>query len=149
VTHYPAPVSTAPPEEAAVARAVRALRTTLLVCAGVCVALGLMGAALVLLTDDTRSLWPGLTLLAAGQVAGLLAAVSAGLGLRRVLTGTEPHRVTPRVRAALGRLGTALAAALAVGATAWIVLRPSAWVAVLACALVSAQVVAVLRFLRR
>lgn len=148
MTHYPAPVSTAPPEDA-VARAVRALRITLLVCAGACVVLGLMGAALVLLTGDDSSLWPGLTLLGAGQLVGLLGAATAGLGLRRVLTGTEPQVVTPRVRAALGGLSTTLAVVLAVGAVAWIVARPSAWVAVLACALVSAQLVALLRFLRR
>ncbi|WP_143427032.1 hypothetical protein [Georgenia soli] len=142
-------MSTAPPEDAAVARAVRALRITLLVCAGACVALGLMGAALVLLTADSGALWPGLTLLAAGQVAGLLGAAAAGLGLRRVLTGTEPQPVTRRVRATLGRLGTALAVALAAGAAVWIVVRPTAWVAILACALVSAQLVVVLRFLRR
>lgn len=149
MSHYPAPVSTAPPEDTAVARAVRALRTTLVACAGACVALGLMGAALVLLTEDSGTLWPGLSLLAAGQVAGLLGAVAAGLGLRQVLTGTEPRPITRRVRAVLGHLGTVLAVALGAGAAAWILARPTAWVAVLACALVSAQVVVLLRFLRR
>ena len=148
MSHYPAPVSTAPPEDA-VARAARALRVALLVCAGACVVLGLMGAALALLTGDDAALWPGLTLLGAGQLAGLVGAAVAGLGLRRVLTGSAPRDVTPRVRSTLGRLGTTLGAVLVIGAAAWILVRPSAWVAVLACALVSAQLVAVLRFLRR
>ncbi|MCK6209769.1 hypothetical protein KZX45_04345 [Georgenia sp. EYE_87] len=141
-------MSTAPPE-GAVARAARALRIALLVCAGACVALGLMGAGLALLTRDDAALWPGLTLLGVGQLAGLAGATVAGLGLRRVLTGSAPRDVTPRVRATLGRLGTVLGAVLVTGAAAWILARPSAWVAVLACALVSAQLVAVLRFLRR
>jgi hypothetical protein len=147
VSHYPAPVSTAPPEET-VARAVRALRIALLVCAGACVVLGLMGAALVLLTDDDALLWPGLTLLGLGQLAGLVGAAVASLGLRRVLTGSDPREVTPRVRATLGRLSIVLGVVLAIGAVAWIVVRPSAWVAVVACALVSVQLVALLRFLR-
>ncbi|WP_193312878.1 hypothetical protein [Georgenia subflava] len=131
-------------------RAARALRVTLLVTAGACLGLGAMGLALALLTGtDSSALWPGLTLLALGQLVALVAAAVAGTGLRRVLAGAPPREVTTRVRARLGHLSTALVALLAVAAAGWILARPSAVVAVLACALVSVQLAVVLRLLRR
>ncbi|MFH5821969.1 hypothetical protein [Georgenia sp. AZ-5] len=136
-------------EDLAVARAVRALRTTLMVCAGACLALGAMGLAIALLTGTGGPVLPGLTMLAAGQSVALAAAAVAGLGLRRVLRGAEPHAVTTAVRARLGTCERVLAAALVLGGAGWVALRPGAVVAVVACALVSAQLAVVLHLLRR
>jgi hypothetical protein len=130
-------------------RAVRALRTTLLVCAGACVALGVMGLAVALLTQDAAALWPGASLLGAGQLAMLVAAAVAGLGLRAVLRGDEPRPVTTRVRGHLATVRTVLLVVLALGVVAWIVARPSAVVAVVACGLVSAQAAVLLHLLKR
>ncbi|TRW43437.1 hypothetical protein [Georgenia yuyongxinii] len=130
-------------------RAVRALRTTLLACAGACFALGVMGVAVALLTEDTSALWPGATLLGAGQLAMLVAAAVAGLGLRAVVRGAEPRPVTTRVRRHLATVRTVLAVVLALGVVAWIVVRPSAVVAVVATGLVSAQAAVLLHLLRR
>ncbi|GAA4418509.1 hypothetical protein GCM10023169_08170 [Georgenia halophila] len=129
-------------------RAVRALRTALLVTAGACVALGILGASLVLLSGATDP-WPGLTLLLTGQVVALVAALVSAVGLRRVLRGDERGAVTARVRSAYGVLASVLAALLIAGVTGWVLVRPDAWLAVVACALLTAQLVAVLRYLRR
>ncbi|WP_127132073.1 hypothetical protein [Georgenia sp. SYP-B2076] len=134
----------------AAARAASVLRTTLAGCVGACLALGVMGLALTALTGaDGAVAWPGVSLLGLGQLLALVAAAVAGWGLRRVLAGDAPRAVTARVRSALGRVEQALLVLLALGALAWVVARPEATVAILACALVSAQVAAVLHLLRR
>ncbi|WP_448073495.1 hypothetical protein [Georgenia yuyongxinii] len=130
-------------------RAVRALRTTLQVSAGACVALGIMGLAVALLTEDTSALWPGATLLGAGQLAMLVAAAVAALGLRAVVRGAEPRPVTTRVRGHLATVRTVLAVVLALGVVAWILVRPSAVVAIVASGLVSAQAAVLLHLLKR
>ncbi|GAA1653782.1 hypothetical protein [Georgenia ruanii] len=131
-------------------RAVRALRIALGVSAGACLALGVMGFAVALLTGtDSPALWPGVSLLAVGQLVMLVAVGAAGSGLHAVLRGAEPRPVTTRVRATLGTLRTVLAVALVLGVTAWILVRPSAVVAVVACGLVGAQGVVALHLLRR
>ena len=131
-------------------RAVRALRTTLGVSAAACLALGAMGLAITLLTGtDSPALWPGVSLLAVGQLVMLVAVGAAGSGLRAVLRGAEPRPVTTQVRATLGVLRTVLAVALVVGVIAWILVRPSAVVAVVACGLVAAQGAVALHLLRR
>ncbi|MFC7407052.1 hypothetical protein [Georgenia alba] len=129
-------------------RAATALRTALIATAGACVGLGVLGAALVLLSGDTDP-WPGLSLLLAGQATALVAAVVSGIGLRRVLTGSAPQGVTPWVRRTLSRLVPVLLAVLVTGVAAWIALRPGAWLAVVTCALVTAQLAAMLRWLSR
>ncbi len=126
----------------------RALRIALAVTAGACVGLGGLGAALVLLSGEVDP-WPGLSLLLLAQAVTLVAAAVTGLGLRRVLRGGESRAVTRGVRAAYDWLASVLGALLVLGVTAWMLARPDAWLAVCACALVGAQAIVVLRYLRR
>ncbi|UNX54474.1 hypothetical protein MF406_16495 [Georgenia sp. TF02-10] len=143
------PGTAGPPGGDRAERAVRALRTTLLVCAGTCLALGVLGLALTVLTTGSATRWPGLSLLATGQLLALVAAAGAWAGLRRVLAGAPPAAVTAGVRRLLRVLRTVLVVLLVAGVVGWLVARPSAAVAVVACALVSGQAAVVLHLLQR
>ncbi|WP_341360204.1 hypothetical protein V5H98_02975 [Georgenia sp. M64] len=136
------------PAEPAV-RATRALRTTLLATAGASVALGVLGLLVAVLTSGSSTMWPGVSLFAVGQLVALTAAALTWRGLRRVVAGAAPRTVTTAVRSWLGRLAVAELVLLAVVAGAWLLLRPEAVVAVVACVLVSAQLAALLHVLRR
>lgn len=140
-----APVGT----RTATTRAARALRITLTATAAACIVLGVIGLAVAMLAgSDDEVLWPGLSLLALAQLVALLAAGTAGWGLRRLVRGAEPRAVTARVRATLRVLEHALLVLLVLGAAAWIVVRPAAAVSAVSCAVVGAQLALVLHLLR-
>lgn len=132
-------------------RAIRPLRLTLLTTAGAAVAYGVLGVALTVMSGETNP-WPGVSLLLIAQAVALAGAIGAGLAWRRALEALEaPEQlpaITSRVRGLLSLLLRIHGALLILGVTVWMILRPEAWLAILACAAVAAQLLAVLRFLR-
>lgn len=131
-----------------VARSLRALRSALLATVGACLALGALAIGVVLLTGTgTALLWPGLSVLAGGQLLALVAAAVTALGLRRVLLGDEPAAALARTALGLRRLARLVLAVCVAGVVIWGVLRPEALVVTTACALVAAQAAAVLHVL--
>ncbi|ROR72426.1 hypothetical protein [Bogoriella caseilytica] len=132
-------------------RAVRPLRITLLTTAGAAVAYGVLGVALTVMSGETNP-WPGVSLLLVAQAVALAGAVGAGLAWRRALQSLETPEHLPGIAAGVRGLLSLLlrihGALLILGVTVWMIARPDAWLAILACAAVAAQLLAVLRFLR-
>ncbi|MDD9207747.1 hypothetical protein PU560_14925 [Georgenia sp. 10Sc9-8] len=136
------------PEDVAVARSLRALRGALLATVGACLVLGALAVGVVVLTGtDDALLWPGLSLLAVGQLLALVAAAVVALGLRSVLVGGLPAAALARTASRLRRLARLVVVACVVGVVVWGLVRPEALVVTVACALVVAQVPAVLHVL--
>lgn len=132
-------------------RAIRALRITLLTTAGAAVAYGVLGVGLTVMSGETNP-WPGVSMLLVSQAVALAGAVGSGLAWRRALAALETPEQLPAiasgVRGLLSLLLRIHGALLIIVVTVWMIARPDAWLAILTSAVVAAQLLAVLRFLR-
>jgi hypothetical protein len=131
------------PEEVALARAVRALRTGMVLPLATALALGLLASAILVLAGSPEAqirLWPGLTTLLLGQLAALVAGLLAFVALQRALRPGADHSAARQWAAdRLRRIPRLLFAALVVATTAWALAEPAAGLEALVGALVGAQ----------
>ncbi|NCD19046.1 MAG: hypothetical protein EOL89_03520 [Actinobacteria bacterium] len=131
------------PEEVALARAVRALRTGMVLTLATALALGVLASAILVLAGTPEAqlrLWPGLTTLLLGQVAALVAGVLAFVALQRALRPGADHRAARQwASGGLQRIPRPLFAALVLATTAWALVEPAAGLEALVGALVGAQ----------
>ncbi|MGM0386329.1 MAG: hypothetical protein ACQERF_10170 [Actinomycetota bacterium] len=131
------------PEEVALARSIRALRTGMVLPLATALALGVLASAILFLAGTTEvriRLWPGLTTLLLGQLAALAAGAVAFAALQRALRPGADHRaVRVRASAVLRRFPRLLLAALVVATTAWALAEPAAGIGALVGAFVGAQ----------
>lgn len=131
------------PEEVALARAVRALRTGMVLTLATALALGVLASAILVLAGTPEAqlrLWPGLTTLLLGQVAALVAGVIAFVALQRALRPGADHRDARQWASdGLRRIPRPLFAALVVATTAWALAEPAAGLEALVGAAVGAQ----------
>lgn len=125
----------------------RAVRVTLVVMACAVLGLGVLGLALVAISGETLSPWPGLTMVLLGQLAALPALAAAALGLHRSHTGRDPGAA--RVRTVLRRTPVPLLVALVAAFGLWAWWEPDMWLPTLGCALVAVQVGLLARLLSR
>ena len=111
------------PAEVALARAIRALRSAMLLLLSTALGLGVLAAAaLVLAGQDGPELWPGLTTVQ-----------------RALRPGAVPEVVRSATAGWLRRIPRPLYAALVVATTAWTLAEPTAGIEALVGAVVGAQ----------
>ncbi len=129
------------PAEVALARAIRALRSAMLLLLSTALGLGVLAAAaLVLAGQDGPELWPGLTTVLLGQFAALAGGATALVGLQRALRpGAVPEVVRSATAGWLRRIPRPLYAALVVATAAWTLAEPTAGIEALVGAVVGAQ----------
>ncbi|WP_139177492.1 hypothetical protein [Ruania alba] len=160
-------MSTAPlPPDVVIARALRAHTRTLFAMCGMALVLTLIGTGALQMAgqewDDQRVL-AGLSMLAAGQLLAIVAAVLAGVGwiglVRRIgapgsaetvraVTDGVPRRqveVTARRLALLLRVALAVAVA---GVTAWVIAEPAGLIGAVVGAVLVVQVAVVIAIVR-
>lgn len=130
------------PEEVALARAIAALRTAMLLPLAAALGLGVVAAAILALAGDPNRVWPGLSTLLIGQFAALVAGATAFVALQHALRPGADH-ATVRARAAvrLRRVVRPLLVVLGAATAAWALVEPTAGLGALVGALVGAQAV--------
>lgn len=142
----PSPV----PQDVRLARAIRALRDTVIGCGAACLGLAVVASAILALSGSDPTLTgPAVTVLGGGQLLALVGAVVGGLGLRGVLRGGAAGAVLATARRRLRLVARAVLVWCVAAAAAWTIAEPTIALLVLALAAVTAQLAAVVVVLRR
>lgn len=138
------------PPDVRVARAIRALRDTLVACGIACLGLGAIAMAIVALAAPTSGItWPTVTLLGGGQLLALVGAAISAIALRAALAGRPPEALLTTTRARLALLARGVLVWCVTGTTAWVIAYPATAALTLALAVVTAQLAVALLVLGR
>ncbi|MEE6281996.1 hypothetical protein [Georgenia sunbinii] len=136
------------PDDVRLARAVRALRDTLVGCGVACLGLGVIAMAIVALASPASAVsWPTVTLLGGGQLLALVGAGLSAVALRGSLVGQPTDVLLRTTRRRLGLLARVVVGWCVAAAAAWVIAYPSTAVLSLALAAVTAQLAVALRVL--
>ena len=156
----------APLEDVAIARALRAHTLTMLAMCATCLVLALVGAGALSMAGDQRTdvrVVAGLTMLGAGQLLAIVAAVIAGLGWLAIARGVGdpgsrtskdaarrhlPQQQTTRTARRLALLLRVVAALAVVGVTVWAIADIDAVIGAVVGAVLLVQVAVVLAIVR-
>lgn len=138
------------PQDVRVARAIRALRDTLVGCGMACLGLGVVAMAIVALASPTSGItWPTVTILGGGQLLALVGAGVSAVALRASLVGQPAEGLLATTHRRLALLARVVLVWCVVATTAWVIAYPATAALTLALAAVTAQLSVALLFLGR
>ncbi len=138
------------PQDVRLARAIRALRDTVVGCGAACLGLAVVATAILALSSSDPVLTgPTVTVLGGGQLLALVGAALGAIGLRGALAGRPLDPLLATTRTRLRRLARAVLVWCVASAVAWTAARPSTVLLTLALAAVTAQLAAVVVLVRR
>lgn len=138
------------PSDVRLARAIGALRDTVIGCGAACLGLAVVASAILALSSSAPALTgPTLTILGGGQVLALAGALVGGLGLRGALVGRPLGPVLSATHSRLHWVVRAVLVWCLGAALGWTLAEPSSGVLALALAAVTAQLAVVVVLLRR
>lgn len=138
------------PPDVRLARAIRALRDTLVGCGIACLGLGAIAMAIVALASPTSDItWPTVTILGGGQLLALIGAGISAVALRALLVGHPAEGLQATTRERLALLARVVLVWCVVATTAWVIAYPGTAALTLALAVVTAQLSVALHLLGR